>query len=697
MAGRYIGEAIRTTYDILDYAKVNNKAGLLLLIDFEKAYDSISFQFITRVLNFFNFGKDLIKWVQILLHDFLAVINHCGNISKRFNIGRGCRQGDPIASYLFILCIEILAIKLRSSNDIEGIKLGNISHLMEIYADDLTIFMEPSDINLRNAIKTLGEFYQLSGLKISVSKTKAVWFGAAHGSNQKLCPDLDLKWVKSFTLLGIKFDNALSNMTANFDEKIQVVKKMLSNWSYRYLTPFGKVTVVKSLGLSKLSHLALVVPNPSKEMLKKIDTMFFKFIWGNGSEKVRRDDCKLPIKYGGIGAPDVFNFWMSFKFSWLRRFLDSESFWPKLLLQDINLITNLNLQPSDLLELGACKINEISKRINNIFWKQVLGTVTPMVEGYLFCNPEKLTASTFWYNPLIKRNNVVKYNNFPEISVKIQTVADFFYSNSNTIMQYEDFCTRYDTDISVEKYIDIRYTLTNTFQKLKLPQSKLNCAVFPQKPTLIDLATASNKGCRLFYKTLTLKSSLNNKMYLREQKWHTELGTIFSVDFWDGARALCSKIDFDNQLKWLQYQIVRNSLQTNFIVSHFKPNISKQCSYCLDPDSYEVISHLFWFCPYITNFIRNIIIFLNDTGLEFNPTKEQFLFGFLDLKSYAPGNFIGLVLKKYIWRSKFCSANLSVVGFKDLLKDYLYDLKYYFEFKNMHDLFNEWNPLFDEL
>ena len=186
-------------------------------------------------------------------------------------------------------------------------------------------------------------------------------------------------------------------------------------------------------------------------------------------------------------------------------------------------------------------------------------------------------------------------------------------------------------------------------------------------------------------------------MYLREQKWHTELGTIFSVDFWDGARALCSKIDFDNQLKWLQYQIVRNSLQTNFIVSHFKPNISKQCSYCLDPDSYEVISHLFWFCPYITNFIRNIIIFLNDTGLEFNPTKEQFLFGFLDLKSYAPGNFIGLVLKKYIWRSKFCSANLSVVGFKALLKDYLYDLKYYFEFKNMHDLFNEWNPLFDEL
>ena len=110
-----------------------------------------------------------------------------------------------------------------------------------------------------------------------------------------------------------------------------------------------------------------------------------------------------------------------------------------------------------------------------------------------------------------------------------------------------------------------------------------------------------------------------------------------------------------------------------------------------------MISHLFWFCPYVNNFIGNTIIFINGQDLEYKPTKEQFLFGFLDLKSYAPCNFISLVLKKYIWSSKFRSANLSLVGFKAFLKDYLYDLKYYFEYKNMHDLFNEWNPLFEML
>ena len=59
-------------------------------------------------------------------------------------------------------------------------------------------------------------------------------------------------------------DILIENMSNNFEDKIDKVDKMLSNWSYRYLTPFGKVTVVKSLGLSKLSHVALVIPNPTK-------------------------------------------------------------------------------------------------------------------------------------------------------------------------------------------------------------------------------------------------------------------------------------------------------------------------------------------------------------------------------------------------------------------------------------------------
>ena len=54
--GRYIAECTRNTYDLLTYAKDKNLPGMLMLLDFEKAFDSVSFQFIITTLNLFGFG-----------------------------------------------------------------------------------------------------------------------------------------------------------------------------------------------------------------------------------------------------------------------------------------------------------------------------------------------------------------------------------------------------------------------------------------------------------------------------------------------------------------------------------------------------------------------------------------------------------------------------------------------------------------
>ena len=59
--GRYIGECIRSTYDIIEYAKNNNKIGLLLMIDFEKAFDSISHSFIIKTLKFLGMDIHLLS------------------------------------------------------------------------------------------------------------------------------------------------------------------------------------------------------------------------------------------------------------------------------------------------------------------------------------------------------------------------------------------------------------------------------------------------------------------------------------------------------------------------------------------------------------------------------------------------------------------------------------------------------------
>ena len=59
--GRSIGENIRSILDIMDYKKAKNLPGILLFIDFEKAFDSLEWDFGNKCLQLFNFGPDFIN------------------------------------------------------------------------------------------------------------------------------------------------------------------------------------------------------------------------------------------------------------------------------------------------------------------------------------------------------------------------------------------------------------------------------------------------------------------------------------------------------------------------------------------------------------------------------------------------------------------------------------------------------------
>ena len=90
-----------------------------MLIGIEKA--SLSWCFIYKVLSYFGFGNDIIKWVRILNANFKASILQSRFLSQPLELTRGYRQGDPVAPYLFILSAEILAILIKQNKDIRGI------------------------------------------------------------------------------------------------------------------------------------------------------------------------------------------------------------------------------------------------------------------------------------------------------------------------------------------------------------------------------------------------------------------------------------------------------------------------------------------------------------------------------------------------------------------------------------------------
>ena len=130
--------------DIYEYCEKFNNDGILLFIDFEKAFDSVEWNFLYKTIENFNFGKKFIKWMKILYTNTIFRTKNNGWLSKTVNMQRGIRQGCPVSALLYILVSEILAIKIKENNNIQGFSLPNmLSEIKSVqHADDLTMILK---------------------------------------------------------------------------------------------------------------------------------------------------------------------------------------------------------------------------------------------------------------------------------------------------------------------------------------------------------------------------------------------------------------------------------------------------------------------------------------------------------------------------------------------------------------------------
>ena len=89
VSGRSIGEAARSILDIMDYMKTCDIPGLLLFIDFEKAFDSLEWNFMFKCLQVFGFRPSLTRWIETFYSNITSCILNNGTLSARFEINRG--------------------------------------------------------------------------------------------------------------------------------------------------------------------------------------------------------------------------------------------------------------------------------------------------------------------------------------------------------------------------------------------------------------------------------------------------------------------------------------------------------------------------------------------------------------------------------------------------------------------------------
>ena len=98
-----------------------------------------------HVLDFLNFGESIKRWINVFYIDISSSIVQCGFLSEAFTIQRGCRLGDPLSPYIFLLCAEILNRLFKANKDIEGIKIADEEYTFSQYADDTTVLLDGSE------------------------------------------------------------------------------------------------------------------------------------------------------------------------------------------------------------------------------------------------------------------------------------------------------------------------------------------------------------------------------------------------------------------------------------------------------------------------------------------------------------------------------------------------------------------------
>uniref|UniRef100_A0A8C7IU91 Reverse transcriptase domain-containing protein n=1 Tax=Oncorhynchus kisutch TaxID=8019 RepID=A0A8C7IU91_ONCKI len=304
--GRKITDSLILIRDAICYARDRNMRLVVLNLDFEKAFDRVSHQYLFKVLQKMGFPDRFLAWVGLLYGDITSKILVNGHLSKAVGVHCGVRQGCPLSPLLFVACIEPLAQVLRRDQGISGVGIpgsGGMTAKCVFYMDDVNILCT----DLLSVDRTLDRtdwYGRASGARLNRDKTEAQFFGPWADPDLTRLP-LTVK-LTDIRVLGVKFDRG-GGGSGNWSGILGTVRQRLGFWGLRQLTLEGKVLIIKAVILPVLLLISSVFIPPRRSILD-LERMLFYFLWGGKWERLRREVVKRPRSKGGKGLPDLYLF-----------------------------------------------------------------------------------------------------------------------------------------------------------------------------------------------------------------------------------------------------------------------------------------------------------------------------------------------------------------------------------------------------
>ena len=206
---------------------------IMTAIDFEKAFDSLNWNFLLKSLELLGFGESVLAWIKTFYKNITSCVINNGFSTRSFNLKTGVRQGDSLSPSLFIIVLELLALSIRNNDEIKGIVVDGNEIKLVIFADDMTSFVRDK-LSYRTLFDTLTLFSTYSGLKVNHEKTEILLLGNMKVSSSGLGVNEISKVIK---ILGVNFTfNHSLFYKLNFESIEKSLRGLLKGWSWTYFT-----------------------------------------------------------------------------------------------------------------------------------------------------------------------------------------------------------------------------------------------------------------------------------------------------------------------------------------------------------------------------------------------------------------------------------------------------------------------------
>ncbi|XP_058779060.1 uncharacterized protein LOC131653017 [Vicia villosa] len=325
--GRQLLDGVLVANEAVDFARKEGGSCLLFKVDFEKAYDKVSWNFLRYLLVKMGFGAKWRKWMELLIFKSNMSVMVNGSPTKEFVVNRGLRQGDPLSPFLFVLVTEALTRLVRKSIEIGDFEAFDIKRRCEVdilqFADD-TLLVGTGTWKHVKALKiVLRSFELVSGLGINFHKSKLIGINVSSLFLDAAAYYLSCRVEdNNFLFLGIPIGSN-PRKEATWAPLMEKLKKKLSGWKARFLNLGGRLTLLKSI-LSPLFIFTMSFYKMPARVVKAITAIQSNFLWGGGGDKriihwVGWKGVTLPLAKGGLGIKNIAEFNLALLNKWRWR------------------------------------------------------------------------------------------------------------------------------------------------------------------------------------------------------------------------------------------------------------------------------------------------------------------------------------------------------------------------------------------